>query len=184
MVSAAAVGRFAASVRRVFSRGVALELKRPCGPVGKRAADESRDSFSRSGEGGGRQAAGEYLYGRASSRGSLPRSRCGLAALGLLPVWQADNTTRVRDGYVKLVHARARQAHLEGSICRKNMTASALPCPPVPPLNLHGKDGLDPQRHTGRWRSGRIPCQARGRSGTHTVNVGNAKPPERVLESG
>jgi hypothetical protein len=27
-----------------------------------------------------------------------------------------------------------------GPICRKNVTTRARPCPPVPPLNLHGKE--------------------------------------------
>jgi hypothetical protein len=42
---------------------------------------------------------------------------------------------RIRDGYIRLSprgHAQARATHLEVALCRKNVTASARPYPPVP----------------------------------------------------
>ena len=64
----------------------------------------------------------------------------------VLYVLKTANDTRVRDGYIRLStrgHARTRSTRLEDSICRKNVPASVRPCPPVPPLNLHGKEGVD-----------------------------------------
>jgi DNA-binding CsgD family transcriptional regulator len=49
-----------------------------------------------------------------------------------LPVLQVDNEPRVRDGYISLDtrrQARTRLSRLGGSICRKNVTARAQPCP-------------------------------------------------------
>jgi hypothetical protein len=63
-----------------------------------------------------------------------------------LRVLQTDNEPRVRDGYISLGtrgHARARETSRGGAIYRRNVIARALPCPPVPPLNLHGKEGVD-----------------------------------------
>src|SRR6266542_4427754 len=54
----------------------------------------------------------------------------------------AAGTRRVH----QLEHARARadtRTRRAGPICRKNVIARARPCPPVPPLNLHGKEGVD-----------------------------------------
>jgi hypothetical protein len=53
---------------------------------------------------------------------------------------------RVRDGYIRLGtrgHARTLKTQPKGSVCRENVIASARPCPPVPPTNLHGKEGVD-----------------------------------------
>ena len=61
-------------------------------------------------------------------------------------VVRTDNAPRVRDGYIGLGtrgHARALKTQRERSICRKNVTADVRPCPRVPPLNLHGKEGVD-----------------------------------------
>ena len=61
-------------------------------------------------------------------------------------VVRTDNAPRVRDGYIRLGtrgHARTLKTRLEAVICRKNVIASARPCTPVPPGNLHGKEGVD-----------------------------------------
>ncbi len=61
-------------------------------------------------------------------------------------VLTTDNAPRVRDGYISRGtrgYARARETRLERSISRRNVTASARPCLPVPPLNLHGKEGVN-----------------------------------------
>ncbi len=53
---------------------------------------------------------------------------------------------RVRDGYIRLGtrgHARTLKTQPKGPVCRENVIASARPCPPVPPTNLHGKEGVD-----------------------------------------
>src|SRR6266498_3167073 len=63
-----------------------------------------------------------------------------------LPVLQVDNEPRVRDGYISLDtrgHARTLKTQREVSVCRENVIASARPCTPVPPQNLHGKEGVD-----------------------------------------
>ncbi len=52
---------------------------------------------------------------------------------------------RVRDGYISVGtrgNGRAPQSSLEGSICRKNSAADARSWTPVPPVNLHGKEGV------------------------------------------
>jgi hypothetical protein len=70
-----------------------------------------------------------------------------------LPVLQVDNEPRVRDGYISPStrgHAGALQTYPEGPLCRRNVIASAQPCPPVPPLNLHGKEGLNEWRESAR----------------------------------
>jgi len=59
---------------------------------------------------------------------------------------QADNEPRVRHGYISLgtrEHARVRPTRLKSSICRENMIAGARACPPLPCVNLHGKEGID-----------------------------------------
>ena len=64
----------------------------------------------------------------------------------LLLVLQTGNEPRVRDGYIGLStrgHARARETRDKSPICRNNVIASDRPCPPVPPRNLHGKEGVD-----------------------------------------
>ena len=64
----------------------------------------------------------------------------------MLSRFRTDNAPRVRDGYIKRGHARARAARgtsLKAPICRENVIANARRCPPVPPLNLHGKQGVD-----------------------------------------
>jgi hypothetical protein len=61
-------------------------------------------------------------------------------------VLRSDNGPRVRDGYIRestCGHARALPTHAHRPICRRNVIASARPCPPVPPGNLHGKEGVD-----------------------------------------
>ena len=83
-----------------------------------------------------------------NDHGPAQRTRVKLILLARgeeLSVYKTDNKTRVRDGYISLStrgHARARQTRCEDSICRRNVTASARPCPPVRPLNLHGKEGV------------------------------------------
>ena len=86
---------------------------------------------------------------RQAPTGEADRRRENLdqwhSSLQLL-VSQTDNERRVRDGYISLStrgHTRARPTRHEGPICRKNVIASARPCPPVPPQNLHGKEGVD-----------------------------------------
>ena len=39
-------------------------------------------------------------------------------------------------------HARTPKTHREDAICRKIVAAIARPCPPLPPQNLHGKEGV------------------------------------------
>jgi hypothetical protein len=79
---------------------------------------------------------------------------CSLAPLFVLKI---DNAPRVRDGYIRLGtrgHARARSTRFEAPICRKNVTASARTCSPVPPSNLHGKEGIDhASRRSPNWRA-------------------------------
>jgi hypothetical protein len=53
-------------------------------------------------------------------------------------------------------HARARPTRAEGPICRRNVIASARPCTPGPPGNLHGKEGVDPGSRPGVARSRNI----------------------------
>jgi hypothetical protein len=63
-----------------------------------------------------------------------------------LYVLRTDNGTRVRDGYNRLStrgHARPRETQLKATICRSNVYGDARPCTPVPPQNLHGKEGVD-----------------------------------------
>jgi hypothetical protein len=87
-------------------------------------------------------------------------------------VLRTDNEPRVRDGYISLGtrgHARARQARRESPICRKNVIASARPCPPVPPVNLHGKEGVSgssPEEGFYKRPANRdiVACSARSRS--------------------
>ena len=79
---------------------------------------------------------------------SRPRGQLGTARVPrpVLLVLETDNEPQVRDGYISSStsgHTRARSTRLEGAICRKNVSARAPPCPPVPPLNLHGKEGVD-----------------------------------------
>jgi len=76
------------------------------------------------------------MGGWATAR--IPRS--------MLLVLETDNEPRVRDGYIRLStrgHARTLETRREGPICRGNVAASARPCPPVPPQNLHGKEEVD-----------------------------------------
>src|SRR5689334_11328247 len=40
-------------------------------------------------------------------------------------------------------HAQTLKTQREVFVCRENMIASARPYPPVPPQNLHGKEGVD-----------------------------------------
>jgi hypothetical protein len=68
------------------------------------------------------------------------------AELRTRTVFKTANMARVRDGYTSKStggHARALGTHVEVAICRKNVIASARPCPPVPPQDLHGKEGVD-----------------------------------------
>jgi hypothetical protein len=77
---------------------------------------------------------------------SWPQERSSLARGWPPPVLRTDNERRVRDGYVRLStcgHRRALPTHSECQICRRNMLVSVRPCPPVPPHNLHGKEGDD-----------------------------------------
>jgi hypothetical protein len=63
-----------------------------------------------------------------------------------LLVLQTDNEPRVRDGYTNLStggHARAQPTRREAAIYRKNVAAHAGPCPPLPPQDLHRKEGVD-----------------------------------------
>ena len=63
-----------------------------------------------------------------------------------LSVWKTDNDVRVRDRYIRLStrdHARASVTRSGGPICRETVAADARPETPVPPLNLHGKEGVD-----------------------------------------
>jgi hypothetical protein len=61
-------------------------------------------------------------------------------------VLKTDNTPRVRDGYISEStrgHARALPTHRERLICRTNVPANARACTPLPPLDFHGKEGVD-----------------------------------------
>ena len=81
----------------------------------------------------------------------------------LLPVFHLDNAARVRDGYIRSStrgHTRARPTRPEGSFCRRNVIASARSCPPVPPLNLHGKEGVDGSSPSEGSISVRKPCKS------------------------
>src|SRR5206468_9341848 len=64
---------------------------------------------------------------------------CTVAAACCANRQQLASTRRVH----QIVHARARQTCRYGKICRRNVIASARPCTPVPPQNLHGKEGVD-----------------------------------------
>jgi hypothetical protein len=89
----------------------------------------------------GRARNADPLRIRLSARSTTIAS----STLSLL-VLQTDNAPRVRDGYNSLCtrgHTQARQTQREAAICRRNVVASARPCPPVPPRNLHGKEGVD-----------------------------------------
>jgi hypothetical protein len=100
---------------------------------------------------------GCYVGGGANNE-----TRGGLGGwLSCVPllVFQTGNTRRVRDGYMSLStrgHARARPTRAEGPICRRNVIASARPCTPGPPGNLHGKEGVDPGSRPGVARSRNI----------------------------
>jgi hypothetical protein len=54
---------------------------------------------------------------------------------------QAAGTRRVHQ--LGQPAGRAGEAQLEVPICRKNVIASAQLCTPVPPPNLHGKEGVE-----------------------------------------
>ena len=58
-----------------------------------------------------------------------------------------NNVPRVRDGYITPSaggHTRALLAtRLRGPICRTNVLANDRTCTPLPPQNLHGKEGVD-----------------------------------------
>ena len=61
-------------------------------------------------------------------------------------VLQIDNEPRVRDGYISCGtrgHSRAQADSPDRPICRKNMAGHARRWTLVPPLNLHGKEGVD-----------------------------------------
>jgi hypothetical protein len=67
-------------------------------------------------------------------------------AFNALSVLRIDNITRVRDGYNRLStrgHARTSATQSDLPICRENVPADALPCPPLPTQNLNGKEGVD-----------------------------------------
>jgi hypothetical protein len=79
-------------------------------------------------------------------RESGPRVMLAICARSPLYVLRTGNVPRVRDGYISEStrgHTRARPTHREDAICRKNVVASARACTPVPPRNLHGKEGVD-----------------------------------------
>src|SRR6266536_2079425 len=85
---------------------------------------------------------------RRQTRGPSSRvvASSSTTAPGLSSVSQTANAARVRDGYIRLGtrgRARARVTHPDALICRKNVIASGRPCPPVPSLHLHGKEGVD-----------------------------------------
>jgi hypothetical protein len=77
----------------------------------------------------------------------VPRSDHGRSeAAGPAPVLKTDNTPRVRDRYVSLStsgYARALATRTEARICRPNVPANDRTCPPFPPQNFHGKEGVD-----------------------------------------
>src|SRR5918996_3279086 len=61
-------------------------------------------------------------------------------------VARTDNVPRVRDGYTSRStpgHARTLAAHRQRPICRTNVTANDRACTRVPPLDFHGKEGVD-----------------------------------------
>src|SRR5580765_1821482 len=61
-------------------------------------------------------------------------------------VLRTDNTARVRDGYARTStndHARARWTRPEPLFSRTNVLANDRACTPLPPQNLHGKEGVD-----------------------------------------
>src|SRR5262249_39687479 len=63
-----------------------------------------------------------------------------------LSVSRTDSGPGVRDGYVTPStsgHPRALATRAEGPVCRTNVSASARACTPLPPQNLHGKEGVD-----------------------------------------
>jgi hypothetical protein len=91
---------------------------------------------------------------------SWPQERSSLARGWPPPVLRTDNERRVRDGYVRLStcgHRRALPTHSECQICRRNMLVSVRPCPPVPPHNLHGKEGVDGSSPSEGFRNKKIP---------------------------
>ena len=70
------------------------------------------------------------------------RSRCDRP----LSVRQTDNSSRVRDGYIrssKCGHARAHETRDGTPICRSNVVRRDRACTPIPSQNLHGKEGVD-----------------------------------------
>jgi hypothetical protein len=91
---------------------------------------------------------------------AVTSSRCSSSTLSVACL-QTDNDPRVRDGYISLDtrgHARALKTRREGLICRKNVAAGARSCPPVPLLNLHGKEGVAGSTRSGRPRDARRAC--------------------------
>jgi hypothetical protein len=67
-------------------------------------------------------------------------------AAGPSCVLRTGNEPRVRDGYISEStrgHARALPTHSEGPICRTNVPAHGCACTPLPPLDFHGKEGVD-----------------------------------------
>ena len=59
---------------------------------------------------------------------------------------QSDNAPRVPDGYNSESargHGRTLATRGEGRICRTNAPARDRACTPVPPPDLHGKEGVD-----------------------------------------
>jgi hypothetical protein len=63
-----------------------------------------------------------------------------------LSVLQIDNARRVRDGYISestCGHSRTPATGPEGLVCRTNVPALAHACTRLPPLDFHGKEGVD-----------------------------------------
>jgi len=80
---------------------------------------------------------------RRSSRSLVARHDHAEPALYVL---RADNTPRVRDGYISEStdgHARTLATHTDWPVCRTNVAASDRACTRVPPQDLHGKEGVD-----------------------------------------
>jgi hypothetical protein len=71
----------------------------------------------------------------------------GELALDLsLSVSRTDNAPRVRDGYISEStpgHERALPTHEQRLICRTNVIANARAGTRLPPLDFHGKEGVD-----------------------------------------
>jgi hypothetical protein len=87
-------------------------------------------------------------YGpRLRKTGSLANPReAHHARLILSPVSRTGNAPRVRDGYVRLStngNGRTLPTHGRRPICRTNVAADVHSCTPIPPLNLHGKEGVN-----------------------------------------